>query len=547
MKFDGLGNYLRVSDSNAFNVGEDMTLFVVAKGDILNDWRPIITKRGEDDLGWQFRKDNTDFATFTVRGTSGNDGQKGGTLINGETHVWSMRKNSTKRTQWADGNLEFNIDDRGDIPFTTSDLVIGARDQNGISSFGGFEVGEILIFNNALSDSEVEKLQGHLAHKWGLTDNLPGGHKYKTTLPKFENRPEIILADNYSIKRSVNLNLPVLVNRAASNFAATGLPQGLVLNSISGMITGSPTEAGAYTTKISASNQAGTFTKDVTFLVTDFTAWDYSTTISFPGYTGSTTLNNFPVFIELNSSLPGFSYDQFASPYGYDLRFLGKNGSEELRYEPVTWNVNGTSGFWVLLSSFDENTTIQAVWGNPNAIQQPNYCKDGSVWTNYNVVWHMDGTSSTIVKESRVSAHATPYNFDELRVPGVIGTALSFDGIDDYVDLPLSVHPKSENRQLNISFWSYGGPNLSASKNTTLFESGSASGRSLNLHFPYASKLHWEGGSDNSYDNINKDFSAYKGRWDYWVLQKDVSSGSMYVYRNGQLWHEGYNRTRPFW
>ena len=330
LKFDGLGNYLRVSDSNAFNVGEDMTLFVVAKGDILNDWRPIITKRGEDDLGWQFRKDNTDFATFTVRGTSGNDGQKGGTLINGETHVWSMRKNSTKRTQWADGNLEFNIDDRGDIPFTTSDLVIGARDQNGISSFGGFEVGEILIFNNALSDSEVEKLQGHLAHKWGLTDNLPGVHKYKTTLPKFENRPEIILADNYSIKRSVNLNLPVLVNRAASNFAATGLPQGLVLNSISGMITGSPTEAGAYTTKISASNQAGTFTKDVTFLVTDFTAWDYSTTISFPGYTGSTTLNNFPVFIELNSSLPGFSYDQFASPYGYDLRFLGKNGSEEL-------------------------------------------------------------------------------------------------------------------------------------------------------------------------------------------------------------------------
>ena len=25
-----------------------------------------------------------------------------------------------------------------------------------------------------------------------------------------------------------------------------------------------------------------------------------------------------------------------------------------------------------------------------------------------------------------------------------------------------------------------------------------------------------------------------------------MSSGSMYVYRNGQLWHEGYNRTRPF-
>ena len=546
LKFDGLGNYLRVSDSSAFNVGEDMTLFVVAKGDVLNDWRPIITKRGEDDMGWQFRKGDTDFATFTVRGTSGSDGQNGGTLINGETHVWSMRKNSAKRTQWADGNLEFHIDDRGIIPSTTSDLVIGARDQNGISSFGGFEIGEILIYDKALSDSDVEKLQGHLAHKWGLSEKLPSGHAYKTSLPKFENRPEIILSDSYSIKRSASLSLQVLTNRPASNFAATGLPLGLELNSTSGLITGIPTETGSFTTKFEASNQAGTYSKDVILLVTDFTGWDYSTTISFPGYTRSTTLIDFPVFIEFNSSLSGFSYDQFASPYGYDLRFLGNNGSEELKYEPVTWNVQGTSGFWVLLSSFDENSTIKAVWGNPNAIQQPNYCKDGSVWSNYNVVWHMDGTSSNILKESRISAHATPYNFDELRVPGIIGTALSFDGVNDYVDLPLSVHPKSENRQLTISFWSYGGPNLSASKNTTLFESGSALGRSLNLHFPYNSKLHWEGGSDNSYDNINKDFSAYKGRWDYWVLQKDVDSGSMYVYRNGQLWHDGYNRTRPF-
>ncbi|MDG0963632.1 MAG: putative Ig domain-containing protein, partial [Opitutales bacterium] len=546
LKFDGLGNYLRVSDSSAFNVGEDMTLFVVAKGDVLNDWRPIITKRGEDDIGWQFRKGDTDFATFTIRGTSGSDGQNGGTLINGETHVWSMRKNSVKRTQWADGNLEFNIDDRGIIPSTTSDLVIGARDQNGISSFGGFEIGEILIYDKALSDSDVEKLQGHLAHKWGLSEKLPSGHTYKTSLPKFENRPEIILSDSYSIKRSASLSLQVLTNRPANNFAATGLPLGLELNSTSGLITGIPTETGSFSTKFEASNQAGTYSKDVILLVTDFTGWDYSTTISFPGYTRSTTLIDFPVFIEFNSSLSGFSYDQFASPYGYDLRFLGNNGSEELKYEPVTWNVQGTSGFWVLLSSFDENSTIKAVWGNPNAIQQPNYCKDGSVWSNYNVVWHMDGTSSNILKESRISAHATPYNFDQLRVPGIIGTALSFDGVNDYVDLPLSVHPKSENHQLTISFWSYGGPSLSASKNTTLFESGSALGRSLNLHFPYNSKLQWEGGSDNSYDNINKDFSAYKGRWDYWVLQKDVDSGSMYVYRNGQLWHDGYNRTRPF-
>ena len=546
LKFDGLSDYLRVSDSNAFNMGEDMTLFVVAKGDILEDWRPIISKRGEDSIGWQFRKDNTDFATFTIRGTTGNDGERGSTLINGEIHVWSMRKSSLKRSQWADGNLEFNIDDRNLIPSTTSDLVIGGRDQDGINALGGVEIGEILIYDQALLDSDVHKVQGYLAHKWGLVQNMPNSHPYKAESPKFENRPEILLSDSYSIKKDDTISLLVQTNRNASNFIASGLPAGLDINSTTGLITGAPTLAGSFTSQIEATNQAGTFIKDIFFVVTDFSAWKYTTHMNFPGYTQSSTLSDFPIYIELNSSLSGFSYDQFASPYGYDLRFLENNGSKELFYEPVMWNKEGTSGFWVLVSSFDQNSTIQAVWGNENAIQEPSYCRNGSVWSKYNAVWHMDGTGLSTIKESRASAHATPYNFESMRVPGVVGSALSFDGINDYVDLPLSIHPQSNARQLTLSFWSYGGPTLSASKNTTLLESGSAEGRSLNIHFPNNSLLHWDAGGKNSYDNINKAFSAYNGQWDYWTFQKDIDSGAMYVYRNGQLWLEGYNNTRPF-
>ena len=47
LKFDGQSQYLRVSDSPAFDFGEDATIFIVAKGDTLADWRPILSKRNK--------------------------------------------------------------------------------------------------------------------------------------------------------------------------------------------------------------------------------------------------------------------------------------------------------------------------------------------------------------------------------------------------------------------------------------------------------------------------------------------------------------------
>ena len=59
-------------------------------------------------------------------------------------------KTSLKRAQWADGNLEYNIDDRNSIPDTTSDLVIAGRDQDGIVALGAVEIAEIILFDNSL-------------------------------------------------------------------------------------------------------------------------------------------------------------------------------------------------------------------------------------------------------------------------------------------------------------------------------------------------------------------------------------------------------------
>jgi hypothetical protein len=40
-----------------------------------------------------------------------------------------------------------------------------------------------VIITSALTQQDQEKIEGYLAHKWGLTANLPAGHPYKTTPP----------------------------------------------------------------------------------------------------------------------------------------------------------------------------------------------------------------------------------------------------------------------------------------------------------------------------------------------------------------------------
>ena len=40
-----------------------------------------------------------------------------------------------------------------------------------------------LIMTEDVSQSNSDKIEGYLAHKWGLTTDLPSAHPYKTTAP----------------------------------------------------------------------------------------------------------------------------------------------------------------------------------------------------------------------------------------------------------------------------------------------------------------------------------------------------------------------------
>lgn len=54
---------------------------------------------------------------------------------------------------------------------------------NNINANHDGAVGEVLVYDHPLSVSERQKIEGYLAHKWGMEANLPAGHPYKASPP----------------------------------------------------------------------------------------------------------------------------------------------------------------------------------------------------------------------------------------------------------------------------------------------------------------------------------------------------------------------------
>lgn len=66
--------------------------------------------------------------------------------------------------------------------YPTAMRSIGNRQSTGGSFWNG-SISEIIIVQSVLSASDIERCEGYLAHKRGMTANLPAGHPYKTVAP----------------------------------------------------------------------------------------------------------------------------------------------------------------------------------------------------------------------------------------------------------------------------------------------------------------------------------------------------------------------------
>jgi len=167
--------------------------------------------------------------------------------------------------------------------------------------------------------------------------------------------------------------------------------------------------------------------------------WSQSKELIFSGYTGSTTLNDFPVLIMLDSTK--IDYADF-SANGDDLRFSTSQTAGLIPHEIEVWNTSGISYIWVQVPALSSSTdSIWMHWDNPNA---SSLAGSYMVWSgNYAAAWHLDGTldSSENMNDGTNSGTST--------VSGLIGNAASFDG-SDYISMPTNIGTSGLG---SVSFW----------------------------------------------------------------------------------------------
>ena len=160
-----------------------------------------------------------------------------------------------------------------------TNIKLGKSGSSTTNDFGG-DLAELLIFSRQLNSTEEQKVEGYLAHKWGVANTLDSNHSYKDVPPVFDNKPLIGNMSTATITTGQNVSIQIPASRNPSSWSATGLATGLSINN-SGVISGTTTFIGDFNATVTAINSDGNDSKQISFSVTKgqrIITWDQNFT-----------------------------------------------------------------------------------------------------------------------------------------------------------------------------------------------------------------------------------------------------------------------------
>ena len=123
------------------------------------------------------------------------------------------------------------------------------------------------------------------------------------------------------------------------------------------------------------------------------------------GYSGSETLTNFPVLVEVRrKDTNGFKYEDFYHTDGSDMAFVDEKG-HIIPHEIDTWNKSGMSLIWVRLPEMVNGTKFTMCYRSPLLTPLPDV---GNTFEKYVGVWHMNETHDGVASIKDSTANNIP-------------------------------------------------------------------------------------------------------------------------------------------
>ena len=182
---DFTGGDMKTSSNPFAPTIQDAFVFMVGKTDSLNQGTAFTltgssnaANRWNSHLPW-----SNGAAFFDAGGTNGgNRLSKGGWAAAGDVWMAGLYNSTTEQVQqvFKNGSL-FVGDANASAVNTVGNIFIGS---GASGSTQDMTLGEVVILKGTVSAELRQRVEGYLAHKWGLSDNLPANHPFKNGAPQ---------------------------------------------------------------------------------------------------------------------------------------------------------------------------------------------------------------------------------------------------------------------------------------------------------------------------------------------------------------------------
>ncbi len=241
----------------------------------------------------------------------------------------------------------------------------------------------------------------------------------------------------YDVNVTITANTPSITGVPTRYAVSPSLPSGIVLDSVTGIISGTPIGSSPATNyTVTASNGTGSTTASVNLKVngvvvsnpyaswTNTKTFELNTTTTGAGVAAG--VGRIPVLIRLSSVHAAIFTG--AKTGGADVRFSKPDGSP-LDYEIESWNTAGqTAAVWVLLDTVygAAATPVRLHYGNASAVSESNGSRVFTAANGYRAVWHMSEASGNVTDVTSNAIVGT--DTGTTTTTGISGPARNFAG-----------------------------------------------------------------------------------------------------------------------